>query len=67
MINTLAAKKTESTPAAVAIAIKNTLPGYSNREFEVVEKKMQLNRQLTEKDIGKVIIKRKRIRYLHSN
>jgi hypothetical protein len=53
----LAAKKTESTPAAVAIAIKNTLPGYSNREFEVVGKKDVAKRSITEKDIGKVIVK----------
>lgn len=53
----LAAKKTESTPAAVALAIKNTLPGYSNKEFEVVGKKDVAKRQLTEKDIGKVIVK----------
>jgi hypothetical protein len=53
----LAAKKTESTPAAVALAIKNTLPGYSNREFEVVGKKDAAKRSITEKDIGKVIVK----------
>jgi hypothetical protein len=53
----LAAKKTESTPAAVSIAIKNTFPGYSNREFEVVGKKDIAKRSITEKDIGKVIVK----------
>ena len=53
----MAARKTESTPAAVALAIKNTLPGYSNREFEVVLNKDASNRQLTEKDIGKVILR----------
>jgi hypothetical protein len=53
----LAAKKTEGVPAAVAFAIKNTLPGYDNKEFEVVEAKDAKNRQLTESDIGKVIIR----------
>jgi hypothetical protein len=53
----LAAKKTEGVPAAVAYAIKNTLPGYDNKEFEVVEAKDAEKRQLTESDIGKVIIR----------
>ena len=53
----LVAKKTESVPAAVSLAIKNTLPGYSNREFEVVGKKDLAKRSITEKDIGKVIVK----------
>ena len=53
----LAAKKTEGKPAATAIAIRNSLPGYQNREFEVVEEKESKNRQITENDIGKVIIK----------
>jgi hypothetical protein len=38
-------------------AIKNTLPGYDNKEFEVVEAKDAEKRQLTESDIGKVIIR----------
>jgi hypothetical protein len=53
----LVAKKTESVPAAVSLAIKNTLPGYDNKEFEVVEAKDAEKRQLTESDIGKVIIR----------
>ena len=53
----LAAKKTEGKPAATAIAIRNSLPGYQNREFEVVEEKEAKNRQITENDIGKVIIR----------
>ena len=52
----LVAKKTEGKPAATAIAIRNSLPGYQNREFEVVEEKEAKNRQITENDIGKVII-----------
>jgi hypothetical protein len=53
----LVAKKTEGVPAAVSLAIKNTLPGYDNKEFEVVEAKDAEKRQLTESDIGKVIIR----------
>ena len=53
----LVAKKAESVPAAVSLAIKNTLPGYDNKEFEVVEAKDAEKRQLTESDIGKVIIR----------
>ena len=53
----LVAKKTEGKPAATAIAIRNSLPGYQNREFEVVEEKESKNRQITENDIGKVIIR----------
>ena len=53
----LVAKRTESVPAAVSLAIKNTLPGYDNKEFEVVEAKDAEKRQLTESDIGKVIIR----------
>ena len=52
----LAAKKTEGKAAATVIAIRNSLPGYQNREFEVVEEKEAKNRQITENDIGKVII-----------
>jgi hypothetical protein len=52
----LAAKKTEGKAAATVIAIRNSLPGYQNRNFEVVEEKEAKNRQLTESDIGKVII-----------
>jgi hypothetical protein len=53
----LLAKKTEGKPAATGIAIRNSLPGYQNRDFEVVEAKDAENRQLTENDIGKVIIR----------
>jgi len=52
----LAAKKTEGKAAATIIAIRNSLPGYQKRNFEVVEEKEAKNRQLTESDIGKVII-----------
>jgi hypothetical protein len=53
----LAAKKTEGKPAATAIAIRNTLPGYQKKQFEVVEEKESKTRQITESDVGKVIIK----------
>ena len=52
----LAAVSKQSKPAAAISAISNSLPGYQNREYEIVEAKDVKNRQITERDIGKVII-----------
>tara|TARA_R110000824_G_scaffold190677_2_gene372220 strand:+ start:773 stop:2122 length:1350 start_codon:yes stop_codon:yes gene_type:complete len=53
----LSAKKTEGKSGSVAIAVRNSLPIYKNRKFEVVETDDVKNRQITENDVGKIIIK----------
>jgi len=53
----LVAKKTEGRPQATAIAIRNSFPEYRDREFEIVEEKEAKNRQITESDVGKIIIR----------
>ena len=52
----LNARKTQGVASSTAIAVKQSIPGYSSREFEVVEESDVKKRNFTEKDVGKVII-----------
>jgi uncharacterized protein with NRDE domain len=51
-----ARKSNQGVASSTAIAVKQSIPGYSSREFEVVEEPDVKKRNFTEKDVGKVII-----------